>query len=104
LFAKLITSQRVACHAKRITIQPKDMRLVRDLIFTFDPENALGQAQPERIVEWSRMQREAQRTRDKDLKEAREKKCTLIARRQPVPKKLEHFTVERRMAAIIGRG
>jgi len=80
------------------------MRLVRDLIFTFDPENALGHAQPERIVEWSRMQWEAQRKRDKDLKEVREKKHTLIPRRQPVPEKLEHFTVERMLAAIIGRG
>jgi len=56
LFAKLITSQHVACHAKWITIQSKDMHLVRDLIFTFDPENALGHAHPEQIAEWGRMQ------------------------------------------------
>ena len=104
MFAKLITSQHVACHAKRITIQPENMHLVRELIFTFDSENALGHAQPERIAEWSHIKREAQRKRDKDLQEVREKKHTLIARRQPVLKKLEHFTVEHRMAAIIGRG
>ena len=77
---------------------------MRDLIFTFDPENALGHAHPERIAEWGRMQRAAQKKRDKELKEAREKKRALIARRQPVPKKLDHFTIQRRRPAIIGRG
>ena len=78
------------------------MHLVRDLIFTFDPENALGHAHPERLAEWGHMQRVAQQKRDKELKEAREKKRALIAHRQPVPKKLNHFTVMRKRPAIIG--
>jgi len=50
------------------------------------------------------MQQAAQQKRDKELKEVREKKCALIAHRQPVPKKFDHFTVMRRRPAIIGRG
>ena len=77
---------------------------MRDIIFTFDPENLLGHAHPERIAELQRMQRAAENRRKQELLEAREKKRLLIAVRRPVPPKLEHFTKECLRGAIVGRG
>ena len=80
------------------------MHLVRDIIFTFDPENLLGHAHPERIAELQRMQCAAEYRRKQELLEARDKKRLLIAATRPVPRKLEHFKKERLRGAIIGRG
>jgi hypothetical protein len=94
----------VATHCKRITIKPGDMHLVRDIIYTFDPENLLGHAHPERIAELQRLQRAAEKRRRQELADAREKKRRLMAARRPVLKKLEHFTKKRLRGAIVGRG
>src|SRR5579859_430608 len=98
------TLSLTATHCQCITIQPRDMHLVRDIIFTFDPENLLGHAHPERIEELQRLQWAAEKRRKRELLDAREKKRLLIAARRPVPRKLEHFTVQRRRGAIIGHG
>ena len=45
-----MNSQRLTIHAKRVTINEKDTELLRDMIFTIDPTNGLGQASNERVV------------------------------------------------------
>ena len=91
LSSKLIGSHRLALHAKRVTVMPKDSEILRDLIFMWNPENFLAKGSKQRTDAWKVMGMAAAVKRLRQLDEAKAKKERLERLRMPVPQKLQHF-------------
>src|SRR5579859_7604576 len=87
----LIHSHRLALHAKRVMVMPKDSEILRDLIFMWDPENFLAKGCKQRTDAWKAMGTAAATKRRRQLDEAKAKKERCECLRLPVPHKLQHF-------------
>ncbi len=84
-------SQKLAIHAKRITVMDRDMRCLRDLWQTIDPESPIGY--PSSLTNETHRRHDAEEhqrlnvQREKALMKARQYQ----RRNQPLPNKLAHF-------------
>ena len=87
-------AHRLAFHAKRVTVMPKDSEVLRNLIFMWDPENFLAKSCKRRTDSWSAMGTVAANKRARQLDEAKAKKDRFEHLSLPVPKKLQHFLHE----------
>ena len=86
------SSQKLAIHAKRVTTMDKDMRCLRDLWQTIDPESPIGH--PSSLTNETRRRNDAEEARrlntqrEKALMKARQYQ----RRKEPLPSKLAHFS------------
>jgi len=90
--------QRLAIHAKRITINPKDTDLLRDIIFAFDPENGLQRPSGECKATRDRHPVVEQRRLRLQLAAATARADRIIARAGTVLGPLKRFAGSRRTA------
>ena len=86
-----MNSQHLAIHAKRVTINEKDTELLRDMIFTIDPTNGLGQASNERVVTRKKIQDGQRRVFKTKLAEETRKADCIVSRGGSLPKRLKQF-------------
>jgi hypothetical protein len=90
--------QRLAIHAKRITIFPKDTDLLRDIIFAFDPENGLGRPSAERNETWDRHRAAEKKRLKQKMAAATARADRIIAGGGTVPAPLKRFAGTRQTA------
>ena len=87
----LMNRNRLALHARRVTVMPKDMKLLRDLWRYIAPEHIIARASMESLeaVRRANLHNEAlkQRSRANALTRYR----ALQRLNQPIPRQLEHF-------------
>jgi len=90
-----ITSQKLAIHAKRTTVMPRDMHCLLDLWSTIDPTSPIGR---ESALTRATREREAQAGRRrlaKQLAAARDKAAAARAQGRSVDRRTAHFLNKR---------
>src|SRR5579859_6516443 len=87
----MIHCHRLALHAKRVTVMPKDSEILRDFIFMWDSENFLPKGCKQRTDAWKAMGTATAAKRRCQLDEAKAKKERCERLGLPVPRKLQHF-------------
>jgi len=82
---------RLALHAGRVTVMPKDMRLLRDLWRYIAPEHAIAKASLESLeaVRRANLHDEVLKQRARANALARVRELTRL--NQPIPRQLQHF-------------
>ena len=83
--------QKLAIHAKQVTIKVEDQRLLRDLIYTIDTGSSLGAISSATAATQRRHNDEEHSKLMKQRALAIEQARALDAKGEALPKKLAHF-------------
>jgi hypothetical protein len=84
-------SNKLALHARRVTVMPKDIRLLRDLWQTIDPSHPIAKLSPETVNSLIMATRvdEAMKKRSRAAAVARRDRLRALGR--PIPASLDHY-------------
>jgi histone H3/H4 len=87
----LINRNRLALHARRVTVMPKDMRLLRDLWRYIAPEHVIAKASLESLEAVRRANLHDEVLKQRSRASALTRYKALQSLNQPIPCQLEHF-------------
>jgi|SRR5271170_167489 len=88
-----MNSNRLALHAGRVTVMPKDMKLLRDLWKYIAPTHAIARASDESLEAVRRANLHDEVLKQRARANALARRRQLMQLNQPVPRALEHFCV-----------